>query len=341
VRVSSLCLGALMFGAWGNRDPAASIRIVHAALDAGINMIDTADFYAAGESEEIVGRALSGGRRANVVLATKVHFPMGEDPNQRGSSRRWIVREVDASLRRLGTDWIDLYQLHRHDPATDLDETLGALTDLVRAGKIRYVGGSGFPPATIVEAQWVSERRGRERFVCEQSPYSLLVRGVEAQVLPTCARHGMGVLTYGPLAAGWLTGHGEAGLPKDDAPRGKHIHDATRRSYQLKLDAVALLKKLSDETGVSLVHLALAFVLRHPAVTAAIVGPSTIEHLEDSLRAATLRLDDATLDRIDEIVAPGVNLDPEDDGWNNPALKPEARRRPGDRNAPEAAFKSG
>jgi aryl-alcohol dehydrogenase-like predicted oxidoreductase len=327
VQVSCLALGTLTFGGWGNRDPQESIRIIHAALDAGINMIDTADFYALGEAEEIVGRALAGGRRDDVVLATKVTFPMGDDVNRRGSSRRWIMREVENSLRRLRTDWIDVYQIHRFDPETDLDETLGALTDLVRAGKVRYLGSSAFPPETIVEAQWVAERRSRERFICEQTPYSLLVRGVEAHVLPTCARYGMGTVTYGPLAAGWLTGQKDPGAPIDDAPRGEHIHDASRPAHQRKREAVRALTELAKEAGIGIVDLALAFVIRHPAVTAAIVGPSTIEHLQASLNAVSVHLDNAILDRIDEVVPPGTNVDPADEGWANPALDPQARRR--------------
>src|SRR5437764_5063553 len=192
VKVSPLCLGAMMFGAWGNPDHDDSIRIIHAALDAGINFIDTADVYSRGESEEIVGKALAG-RRDDVVLATKVHGPMGDDPNQFGNSRRWIIREVENSLRRLETDWIDLYQIHRPEADTDIDETLGALTDLVRQGKVRYIGSSTFQPSEVVEAQLVAEKRGRERFVCEQPPYSILVRGVEADLLPTCQRYGLGV----------------------------------------------------------------------------------------------------------------------------------------------------
>src|SRR5213596_861148 len=210
VKVSPLCLGAMMFGAWGNPDHDESIRIIHAALDAGVNFIDTADVYSRGESEEIVGKALQG-RRDNVVLATKVHGTMGDDPNEFGNSRRWIVREVENSLRRLGTDWIDLYQIHRPEPDTDIDETLAALTDLVRAGKVRQLGSSTFPPSAIVEAQWTAERRGRERFVCEQPPYSMLVRGVEADVLPTCERYGLGVIPWSPLAGGWLSGRWRAG----------------------------------------------------------------------------------------------------------------------------------
>src|SRR5665213_3576105 len=271
VSVSPLCLGAMMFGAWGNPDHEESIRIIHRALDAGINFIDTADVYSQGESEEIVGKALAG-RRDDVVLATKFHGTMGEDPNRRGNSRRWIVQEVEASLRRLGTNWIDLYQVHRPEPGTDIDETLGALTDLVRAGKIRYLGSSTFPPSAIVEAQWVADRRGRERFVCEQPPYSLLVRGVEAEVLPTCQRYGMGVIPWSPLAGGWLTGRYRKGQEPPQSMRAERIpgrYDLSIPENQTKLDAADQLAQLAERAGISLIHLALAFVLRHPAVTAA------------------------------------------------------------------------
>src|SRR3954471_12526824 len=211
VQVSPLCLGAMMFGAWGNEDHDESIRIIHRALDAGINFIDTADVYARGESEEIVGKALAGGRRDHVVLATKVHGTMGDDPNQFGNSRRWITHAVDSSLRRLGTDWIDLYQIHRPEFDTDLDEPRGALTEIVRGGKVRMIGSSTFPAHGIVEAQWVAERRQRERFVTEQPPYSMLIRGIESDVLPTCRRHGMGVIPWSPLAGGWLSGRWRKG----------------------------------------------------------------------------------------------------------------------------------
>ena len=206
VRVSPLCLGAMMFGAWGNPDHDESVRIIHRALDAGINFVDTADVYSAGESEEIVGKALAGTRRDHVVLATKAHGAMGNDVNERGNSRRWLIQECENSLRRLGTDHIDLYQIHRPDPDAGIDETLGALTDLIRAGKILYAGSSTFPASQIVEAQWAAQRRGRERFVCEQPPYSILVRGAEDEVLPVCQKYEMGVIPWGPLASGWLSG---------------------------------------------------------------------------------------------------------------------------------------
>jgi aryl-alcohol dehydrogenase-like predicted oxidoreductase len=330
VKVSPLCLGAMMFGAWGNRDHDDSIRIIHRALDAGINFIDTADVYSAGESEEIVGKALAGGQREHVVLATKVHGSMGDDPNQFGNTRRWIIREVEDSLRRLRTDWIDLYQIHRPEADTDIDETLGALSDLVRAGKVRYIGSSTFPGSQIVEAQWVAQRRGRERFVCEQPPYSILVRGVEADVLPTCARHGIGVIPWSPLAGGWLSGRYRLGSEPPGSTRAERLpwrYDMSLPENRAKLEKADALGQLAEEAGITLIELAIAFVIRHPAVTAAIIGPRTIEHLESQLPAAEVALSDEVLDRIDEIVPPGVNVNPADEGWANPALEPAARRR--------------
>ena len=330
VKVSPLCLGAMMFGAWGNPDHDDSVRIIHRALDAGINFIDTADVYSRGESEEIVGKALAGGRRDNVVLATKVHGTMGDDPNEFGNTRRWIIREVENSLKRLGTDWIDLYQIHRPEDDTDIDETLGALTDLVRAGKVRYIGSSTFPASQIVEAQWVAERRGRERFVCEQPPYSILVRGVENDVLPTCRRHGMGVIPWSPLAGGWLSGRYRKDAELPDSHRAQRIptrYDMSLPGNQRKLDAADGLAKLAEEAGLTLIEMALAFVMNHPAVTAPIIGPRTMEQLESQLPAAEVTLTDDVLDRIDELVPPGVNLNPADGGWQNPALEPGALRR--------------
>ena len=331
VQVSPLCLGTMMFGAWGNRDHDDSIRVIHRALDAGINFVDTADVYAAGESEEIVGRALEG-RRDDVVLATKLHGPMGDDPNRRGNSRRWIVRAVEDSLRRLRTDWIDLYQVHRPEPDTDVDETLGALTDLVRAGKIRYLGSSTFPAHAIVEAQWVAERRGRERFACEQPPYSMLVRGVEADVLPVCRRYGMGTLTWSPLAGGWLGGGYRRGVELPRSGRAERIprrYDMSLPENQRKLDAADALATLADEAGMSLVQMAIAFVIRHPAVSAAIIGPRTMEQLEQQLGAADVELTDELLDRIDAIVPPGTNFNAADAGYAPPdLLEPALRRRP-------------
>jgi aryl-alcohol dehydrogenase-like predicted oxidoreductase len=329
VEVSSLCLGTMMFGAWGNPDHEDSIRIIHAALDAGVNFVDTADVYAAGESEEIVGKALRG-RRDDIVLATKVHGSMGDDRNQRGNSRRWIVREVEDSLRRLGTDWIDLYQIHRPEPDTAIDETLGALTDLVRAGKVRYIGSSTFPAHAIVSAQWTAQRRGRERFVCEQPPYSMLVRGIEADVLPVCRAHGMGVIPWSPLAGGWLSGRYRKGVDAPKSTRSDRLpqrFDLTLPANRAKLDAADALAGVAEEAGLSLIHLALGFVLTHPAITAAIIGPRTMEQLESQLGAADVDLPAEVLDKIDAIVPPGTNLNPADAGYTPPALADPALRR--------------
>jgi aryl-alcohol dehydrogenase-like predicted oxidoreductase len=335
VSVSKLCLGAMMFGAWGNPDHDESIRIIHAALDAGVNFVDTADVYARGESEEIVGKALADGRRDDVILATKFHGAMGDDPdgkaaNRQGSSRRWIIREVEDSLRRLGTDWIDLYQVHRPRTDTDIEETLGALTDLVHQGKVRYIGSSTFPASQIVEAQWIARDRRLERFVTEQPAYSMLVRAIENDVLPTCNRHGMGVMSYSPLTGGWLSGRWrkDAGQPSSSrAERLPERFDLSTPANQRKLDAVEQLAELADEAGIRLIQLAIAFVLNHPAITAPIIGPRTMEQFESQLAAADVTLDEAVLDRIDAIVPPGTTVNPADNSFDNPALRPAARRR--------------
>jgi aryl-alcohol dehydrogenase-like predicted oxidoreductase len=330
IKVSPLCLGAMMFGAWGNPDHDDSIRIIHRALDEGINFIDTADVYSEGESEVIVGKALAKKDRSRVVLATKVHARMGDDPNAQGNSRRWIIQECENSLRRLGTDYVDLYQIHRPDEATDLDVTLGALSDLVHAGKVRAIGSSTFPAEMIVKAQWVAERRGRERFMTEQPPYSILVRGIERDVLPLATEYGMGVIPWSPLAGGWLSGR--FGEGKDNtsrrAARIPGRYDLSLPGNQRKLELVTELDKLASDAGVSLIELALAFVLEHPAVSSAIIGPRTMEHLEGQLGAADVRLDADVLDRIDAIVPPGTNLNADDAGWSPRSLaKPRLRRR--------------
>src|SRR3954454_815151 len=330
VSVSKLCLGAMMFGSWGNPDHDESIRIIHAALDAGINFVDTADVYGEGESEEIVGKALAGGRRDDVILATKFHGAMGEDPNQQGSSRRWIIREVENSLRRLGTDWIDLYQVHLPRIDTDIEETLAALTALVHQGKVRYTGHSTFPAGQIVEAQWVARERNLQRFVTEQPAYSILVRAIEADILPTCRRHGMGVLSYSPLTGGWLSGRWRKDTGQQSSSRAGRLperFDLAEPANQRKLDAVEELAQLAEQTGITLIQLAIAFVLNHPAISAALIGPRTMEQLESQLTAADVVLDTAVLDRIDEIVSPGTTLNPADNSFNNPALDPAARRR--------------
>jgi aryl-alcohol dehydrogenase-like predicted oxidoreductase len=330
IKVSPYCLGAMMFGAWGNRDHEDSIRIIHAALDAGINFIDTADVYSAGESEEIVGKALEG-RRDDVVLATKAHSPMGRDPNMRGNSRRWIVRAVEDSLGRLRTDYIDLYQMHRPDPDTDIDETLSALSDLVRSGKVRAIGSSTFPADQIVEAQWVAERRGHLRFRCEQPPYSVFARGIEAAVLPACQRYGLGVIAWSPLAGGWLTGRyrkdADVDMSTGRARRIPQRFDPALPGNAAKLAAVEELIKIAADAGCSLTHLALAFVVAHPGVTSAIIGPRTMDQLTDLLAGAEVTLGDDVLDRIDQIVPPGVTLNQADAGWQPPSLTDAAARR--------------
>jgi aryl-alcohol dehydrogenase-like predicted oxidoreductase len=332
VSVSRLCLGAMMFGAWGNTDHEDSIAIIHRALDAGVNFIDTADVYSRGESEEIVGKALAGGRRDSVVLATKVHGRMHDDDvNHFGNSRRWIVKEVENSLRRLKTDWIDLYQVHRPELDTDIDETLAALSDLVHAGKVRYIGSSTFPAHQIVQAQWVAEKRGRERFVCEQPQYSMLIRRVEADVLPVCQQYGIGVIPWSPLAGGWLSGrYRKGGDSPGDSRRAQMLpsrYDMSIAANQAKLGAAQALGELAEETGMTLIELALAFVVNHPAVTAAIIGPRTIEQLDSQLPALATKLSADVLDRIDAIVPPGTNVNQNDTGWDPPWVTDSSLRR--------------
>ncbi|MBO4208729.1 aldo/keto reductase [Micromonospora echinofusca] len=330
IQVSTLSLGAMMFGSWGNTDEAECRRIIGTALDAGINLVDTADVYAAGQSEEIVGRALRG-RRDDVVLATKFHEPMGDDRNRRGNSRRWIMRAVEDSLRRLQTDWIDVYQVHRPDPATDVDETLGALSDLIRQGKVRYVGSSAFPAEEIVEAQWVAQQRHRERFTVEQLSYSVLARQAEAGTLPTCQRHGLGVLVFSPLNGGWLTGKyrlaGEVDTDSRAVRNSDHFDFATEEIRARKLAVVEELVPLAAEAGLSLIDLALGFVLAHPAVTSAIVGPRTLPQLTSQLGGADVELPAELLDRIDALVAPGSAVNPADAGYRPAALRDPALRR--------------
>ena len=336
IKVSVQCLGAMMFGPWGTADHDECLRMIDRAIEAGINFIDTADAYSAGESEEIVGKALKG-RRDEIVLATKVHFPMGRGPNEGGNSRLWIMREVDNSLRRLDTDHIDLYQIHRPDPATDIGETLGALTDLVRQGKVRYIGSSTFPGWEIAESQWVSDRRNLERFVCEQAPYSIFVRHVEDHVFPVTQRHGMGAIVWSPLAGGWLTGkyRRDAEAPEGSRmqrikamnPRTAERFDMDRPGNRRKAELVEELAVVAEKAGLPMTHLATAFAVAHPAVTSAIIGPRTMEQLEDALAAADVRLDADTLDAIDAVVPPGSVIEGSDKGWDGPWMTPEARRR--------------
>ncbi len=337
IQVSSLCLGAMMFGANGNTDHGDCVRIIHRALDAGINLVDTADLYSAGESEIIVGKALAQAARENVILATKVHFPGGKDPNARGNSRRWILAECDNSLRRLGVDYIDLYQIHRPDPTVDIEETLGALTDLQRAGKIRLFGTSTFPAYQLVEAQWAADRRGLGRFYTEQPPYSIFVRAIEADVLPVAEHYGLGVLPWSPLAGGWLSGQYGRGKentsyratgPFARSGLGQRF-DVTRPENQQKLEIATRLADLAATAGITMVELALAFVLTHPAISGAIIGPRTMEQLETQLGAPDIQLAPDMLDTIDELVPPGTNVVAREMLYDPPALtEPRLRRRP-------------
>ncbi|MCL2394496.1 MAG: aldo/keto reductase [Acidimicrobiaceae bacterium] len=307
------------------------MKIVHRALDAGINFIDTADVYSHGESETIVGKALASVDRDKVVLATKVHGAMGDDPNQQGNSRRWIMTEVENSLRRLGVDYIDLYQMHRPDPDVEIEETLGALTDLQHAGKIRAFGTSTFPAYQIVQAQWAAERHGLSRFLTEQPPYSILVRGIEADVLPVAQEYGMGVLPWSPLAGGWLSGRYGTGKENTSnrakAGQFSSRYDVTLPANQRKIEVVDQLQNLADKAGLTLVELAVSFVINHPAITSAIIGPRTMEQLETQLGVPDVKLSEETLDAIDALVPPGTNLVPGEMGYTPPALSRAALRR--------------
>ncbi|MEL7893716.1 aldo/keto reductase [Vreelandella neptunia] len=327
IQVSPYCLGTMMFGGIANADHDECVGMIHKALDFGINFIDTADAYHQGESEEIVGKALKG-RRDDVVLATKASLPMGDDPNRRGGSRRWLTRAVEDSLRRLQTDHIDLYQIHRLAPDTDIEETLSVLTDLMREGKVRAIGASTVPASAIVEAQWVAERRGLARFRTEQPPYSILNRSIEREVLPTCQRYGMGAMAWSPLAKGMLTGKYRKGGEQPDSLRAKYFPKAM--SDEASLDAVERLIPLAENAGLSLTHMALAFVVTHPAITSALIGPRTPKQLDDLLAGAEVQLSDEILDRIDEIVPPGVDVAPlEGAAYVPPSIaQTSLRRRP-------------
>jgi aryl-alcohol dehydrogenase-like predicted oxidoreductase len=338
IKVSPYALGAMMFGAVGNPDHDDSIKIIHRALDAGVNVIDTADMYSHGESEEIVGKALKG-RRDDVVLATKARFPVNYDPsgatpalpNRSGASRRWLIRALDGSLRRLGTDYVDLFQIHRPDPDTDIEETLSALTDLVRAGKVRAVGTSSLPASDIVQSHWVAERRGLTRLRTEQPPYSILNRGIEREVLPVVQEYGMGALVWSPLAGGLLTGRyrkSQQNTTHRSQFGFQHLSDERR------LDAVEQLIPLARDAGIPLTHLAMAFAIAHPGVTSAIIGPRTMEHLDNLLAGLDVTLTDEVLDRIDEIVPPGTDIGTLDMAYNPPAIEhARLRRRPVDERA--------
>jgi aryl-alcohol dehydrogenase-like predicted oxidoreductase len=350
VVVSRLCLGTMMFGAQGNPDHDESVRIIRTAFDAGINFVDSADVYSYGESEEILGKALQG-RRDNVVVATKLHHPMSDDVlNRRGSSRSWIPRACEASLQRLGTDYIDLYQVHRPDPLTDIDDTLGALSDLVHQGKVRMIGCCTFPPSDLVDTWHVAERRGHVHFSCNQPPYSLFVRSVEREVLPVCRRLGMGAICWSPLNSGWLTGRMRRGVEAPSSPRmaipmnrardetesgfGKPrlpypamLIDDSFPPFARKFDAVEELLGLSAESGISMIDLALGFVLAHPALTSAIIGPRTMDQLTSQLGATDTTLPADVLDRLDAIVPPGTDILPGEAGYQLREFTEAGRRR--------------
>ncbi|MEZ0297939.1 MAG: aldo/keto reductase [Candidatus Methylacidiphilales bacterium] len=327
IKVSPFCLGAMMFGKLANADHEECIRMIHQSLDFGINFIDTADAYSRGESEEIVGKALKG-KRDRIVISTKVKHPMSDDPNEQGSSRRWLMTAVEGSLRRLQTDYIDLYQIHRPTPETDIEEALSTLTDLMRAGKVRAIGTSTFPASDIVEAQWVAEKRCLSRFRIEQQPYSILNRGIEREVLPTCARYGMGVSAWSPLAKGLLTGKYRKGQKQPDSLRTKYFPKAM--SDERTLDVIEQLIPLAQSAGLSLLHMSLAFVIAHPAITSAIIGPRTREQLDDLLAAANATMSDDLLDQIDKIVPPGTDIALlEASAYTPPSIsEPTLRRRP-------------
>ena len=328
VQVSTLVLGAMNFGALGRTTQDEATAIVDAALDAGINLIDTADRYSAGESEVMVGKAIAG-RRDDIVLATKANSPMGDERNHQGSSRRWLVTELDNSLRRLGVDHVDLYQIHRWDPTTSDEETLSALTDLQRSGKIRYFGSSTFPAYRVVQAQWAARDNHLSRYVTEQPGYSILQRGVESHVLPVTEQYGLGVLAWSPLASGWLSGAIRAGqeIATSRSAFMPQRFDTTIASNRAKLDAVEELAKVADQAGLTMIQLALGFVTAHPAVTSAIIGPRTLEHLHSQLAAAETVLSGDVLDAIDAIVPPGVDLAAHEKFDTPPSLLDPALRR--------------
>lgn len=325
--VGDLGFGAMNFGFPGGPSDEVAVAMIHRALDAGVNLVDTADVYTDGESERVVGLAIKD-RRDEVVLATKFALPMGEDPNRAGGSPRWVKRAVEDSLRRLGTDHIDLYQMHRPDYRTDIDETLSALTDLVSEGKIRAIGSSTFPAELIVTARWAAEQGGHRRFVTEQPRYSIFNRPPETHVFPTMQQFGMGAITYAPLASGWLSGRDPSGSQR--AQLESRVFDLDDAANRAKVTAVAQLRELADDLGIPMTHLALAFVRAHPAVSAALIGPRTPEQLDDLLAAADVSIDDAALDRIDRIVAPGADINPADNyDATVPALTDKRlRRRP-------------
>ncbi|MHC6176485.1 aldo/keto reductase [Glutamicibacter sp. X7] len=328
IQASSLALGTMNFGKMGGTTQADVDVLVGTALDAGVNVIDTADVYSAGESEELLGKAISG-RREEVVLATKAGLPMGQGVRQKGASRRWLTTALEDSLRRLGADHIDLFQIHRWDPATSDEETLEALTDFQRAGKIRHFGTSTYPAYRIVQAQWAAARIGSGRFVTEQPSYSILQRGIERDVLPAARDYGLGVLAWSPLASGWLSGavRRDRAVTTNRSAFMPQRFDLDVPANQARMDAVEKLVALAEEFGLSLIQLALGFVTAHPGVTSALIGPRTPEHLASQLAAADTVLNAEVLDAIDQIVTPGTDLAAHEKNDAPPAVLEAALRR--------------
>ncbi|WP_446223435.1 aldo/keto reductase [Nocardia sp. IBHARD005] len=328
VQVSTLVLGAMNFGKLGKSTQDEVTAMIDVAIDGGINLIDTADMYGQGESEELVGKAIAG-RRDDIVLATKASMPMGEERNHRGGSRRWLTTALDNSLRRLGVDHVDLYQIHRWDPETSDEETLSALTDLQRAGKIGYFGSSTFPAYRIVQAQWAAKEHHLSRYVAEQPSYSILQRGIETHVLPVTEEYGLGVLAWSPLASGWLSGaiRADREITTSRSAFMPDRYDTTIAANHAKMTAVEQLAALADQAGLTLIQLALGFVTAHPAVTSAIIGPRTMNHLHSQLAAADTVLLPEVLDAIDAIVAPGIDLAPHEKHDTPPSLLDASLRR--------------
>ena len=340
VQVSEYMLGTMSYGSDGNTDEKECIEILHSALDRGINFIDTADTYSHGESEEIVGKAIAG-RRDKVVLATKFRLVAGKGRNEQGGSRYWIMKQVENSLRRLNTDHIDLYQFHRPDLATDLEETLGALSDLVTQGKVRYIGSSTMPSWYLAETQSVSRSNKIARFINETSPYSIFHRAVERETLPAVEHYRMGFTAWSPMNGGWLTGKYKADGSVPSGSRAERVQgqwgrhypilqtrfDMTREGNRRKLELLPELERVAAEAGLSLMHMAQAFPLAHAAVTSVILGPRTVEQYKAMEAGFETVLQADTLDQIDVLIPPGVLIEEADRGYVSPWLVPEVRRR--------------
>ncbi len=309
MRVSKLCLGTMNFG--GSTDDGEAARIVDEAIAGGVNFIDTADVYARGVSEEMVGRALAAnGHRDDVVLATKGVATMGKGPNDHGASRYHLTRAVEASLRRLQTDRIDLYYLHITDITTPVDEILQTLDVLVKQGKILYIGTSKWPVPLIMEALWLSDKHGLPRTIAEQPPYNLTDRRIELELVWTCMRYGIGIMPFGPLAGGVLSGIYRKDQPAPEGHRFKEVgqRDGHNRYTEQTLALVEALIPLAEGQGISLAELSLAWLMQRPGITSPICGPRTAEHVRSALRACEVALTPEELARVDEVIPPGTNV---------------------------------